>query len=319
MPNELEKTWGAADAEEERDSEWDCDLGVFRDCDLGVLRDCDLGVNEATSEADHKSDPLKPLFKDCWLPDKTAPVKEKCKTGMEVQFPGGYFLQNVWHPISCSMTRYTTEAEINGCLKGKYLHVIGDSTLLQYMRYCTNILPNLKDLNLYGSGWGKSQLKVDVDRNIQMRFQRHGYPFVSAVFHSILENPTIPEQIDRIGGHQNMVIIFTAGTHFKGFPLHIYIRRVINIRKAIQRLLLRSPATKVILKTENTAAYRDPIEAVSDLHGYFQYLIMNSLMKGLNIATIDAWDMTTAAATNDLHPPPVIIQNEISLLLTFLC
>ncbi|XP_069486251.1 NXPE family member 1-like [Ambystoma mexicanum] len=253
------------------------------------------------------------------LPDETAPVKEKCKTGMEVQFPGGYFLQNVWHPISCSMTRYTAEAEINGCLKGKSLHFIGDSTLIQWITYVNKTLPTLKDLNLYGLGWSKSLLKVDVDRNIQIRFQRHGDPFVSMDFHSIMENPTIPEQIDRIGGHQNTVIIFTAGTHFKGFPLHIYIRRVINIRKAIQRLLLRSPATKVILKTENTAWHANHIEAVSDLHGYFQYLVMNSLMKGLNIATIDAWDMTTAAATNDVHPSPIVIENEISLLLTFLC
>ncbi|XP_078504525.1 NXPE family member 4-like [Lissotriton helveticus] len=250
----------------------------------------------------------------------SAPAKEPCKTGTPpLPFPGGYFYQNVWYPVSCGMRRFTSQDEINGCLRGKSLRLIGDSTLIQWMKYFTDTFKNLKDLDLYDEGWQKSLLKVDPDRNIQIRFQKHGDPFVGIARYSVLENPTIPEVIAQVGGNKHTVIVFTAATHFKPFPLHIFIRRVINIRKAIQGLLLRSPDTKVILKTENTSFQDQNFEKISDFHGYVQYLIMNRMLQGLNIGTVDAWDMTTAMASNNVHPPPNVIENEINLLLTFLC
>ncbi|XP_069089629.1 NXPE family member 4-like isoform X2 [Pleurodeles waltl] len=251
--------------------------------------------------------------------NESAPGKEVCKTGMELQFPGGHFYQNIWQPVSCSMKRFTSQDEINGCLRGKSLRLIGDSTLIQWMKYFTETVKTLKDLDLYDEGWQKSLLKVDPDRNIQIRFQKHGDPFVSMAFYSVLENPTIPEQIAQVGGNKHTMIVFTAATHFKPFPLHIFIRRVINIRKAIQELLLRSPNTKVVLKTENTSFQDHNFEKISDFNGYVQYLVMNWMLQGLDIGTVDAWDMTIAMATNNVHPPPNVIENEINLLLTFLC
>lgn len=160
-------------------------------------------------------------------------------------------------------------------------------------------------------------LKVDPERNIQIRFKKHGAPSIST--YSAPDDRTIPEQLDQVAGNKHTAITFTIGPHFSGFPLHIFIRRVINIRRAIERLLLRSPQTKVVLKTENTLGQAHLVEHLSDYNGYIQYSIMNALLKNLNIGTIDTWDMTTASATNNVHPPPNIIENEINLLLTLFC
>ncbi|XP_069068282.1 NXPE family member 4-like isoform X2 [Pleurodeles waltl] len=251
--------------------------------------------------------------------NESSPVKEKCKTGMKHEAPAGYFLQDVWHPVSCSMKQFTSQDEINGCLKGKSLHLIGDSTMVQWMDFITGKVNTLKDLDLHGEGWQKSRLKVDTDRNIQIKFQKHGNPFIFLDFYSVVENPTLPEMIARVGGNKESVIAFTVGAHFRLFPLHIFIRRAINIRRALQELLLRSPETRVVLKTENTSSEPVNFEEMSDFHGYIQYQIMNSLLKGLDIGRVDAWDMTTAFATNSMHPPPNVIENEMDLFLTFLC
>ncbi|XP_078520615.1 NXPE family member 4-like [Lissotriton helveticus] len=251
--------------------------------------------------------------------NEAAPAKEKCRTGMKHEVPAGYFLRNVWHPVYCSMNRFPSLEDKNGCLKGKSLHLVGDSTTNQWTHFFIDKLTTLKDIDLHLKELHRKRLMVDTDRNIQIRFQKHGNPFLCLSFYSVLENPILPEMIARVGGNKDTVITFTVGAHFRPYPLHIYIRRALNIRKALQELLLRSPETIVVLKTENTAFEPKAIETLNDFNGYIQYQIMNSLLKDLKIGTVDAWDMTTAFATNNMHPPPDMIENEINLFLTFLC
>ncbi|XP_078515455.1 NXPE family member 1-like [Lissotriton helveticus] len=253
--------------------------------------------------------------------NRNEPVKQKCKTGMKPHLPGGYYLQNIWRPVSCSMNRFQSQDEINSCLKGKFLHLIGDSTMVQWNDYFMNTLKNLKELDLHGYDWEKPHLNVDTERNIKIWFRKHGIPFIFRDFYSLasIGDKTLPEQIAHIGGNKHTAIAFTVGAHFRPLPLHIYIRRAINVRRAIQQLLLRSPETKVVIKTENTSLEPENLEPMSDFHAYIHYQIMNTLLQDLDIGIVDAWDMTVAAATSLLHPPQYIIQNEINLLLTYIC
>ncbi|XP_073539402.1 NXPE family member 4-like isoform X2 [Phyllobates terribilis] len=107
--------------------------------------------------------------------------------------------------------------------------------------------------------------------------------------------------------------------HFRAFPIHLYIRRLLNIRTAIENLFVRSPDTKIIIKSENTREINLDAERFSDFHGYVQYLLMRNIFTGLNVQFIDAWDMTIAFGSYDRHPPEVVIRNQINLFLTFIC
>ncbi|MBZ3876776.1 NXPE family member 4 [Sciurus carolinensis] len=95
--------------------------------------------------------------------------------------------------------------------------------------------------------------------------------------------------------------------------------RVINIQKAIKRLFLRSPETKVILKTENTREINENTEMFSDFHGYVQNLIMKDIFVDLNVGIIDAWDMAIAYSTDEIHPPDYVIENQIVMFLNYIC
>ncbi|XP_004636550.1 NXPE family member 1 [Octodon degus] len=250
--------------------------------------------------------------------NKNEKVKEKCRTGMQVPFPSGYTLQERWIPTFCSQIQFNT-AMMNSCLKGKLIYLLGDSTLRQWIEYLPKVLKTLKSFNLHGTGSFPKRWLLDTERHIHIQWKKHSYPFTTIHLYSVIDDGYIPLEIDRVLGDQNTVIVITFGHHFRPFPMDVFIRRALNIRKAIERLFRRSPATKVILKTENVREMPLATEWFDDFHGYIQYLIMKDIFKDLNVGLIDAWDMTIAYNANFLHPPDVVIRNQIDLFLNYIC
>lgn len=129
----------------------------------------------------------------------------------------------------------------------------------------------------------------------------------------------IPWEIDRVAGDNDTAIVITLGQHFRPLPIKIFIRRVINVQKAIEHLFLWSPETKMILKTENTRGVSQNAEMFSDFRGYIQNLIMRDVFVDLNVGIIDTWDMTIAYNTDNVHPPDYVIGNQINMFLNYIC
>ncbi|XP_044133623.1 NXPE family member 4-like [Bufo gargarizans] len=245
--------------------------------------------------------------------------KENCTTGMGLEYPSGHVMADIWYPKRCAMRTYHSMEEMNTCMKGKFFYMFGDSTMHQWMIYFENKLKTLKMLNVYESGWAQKHLGVDIERNIHVVWKRHGRPFVNLNFVSLREERSIPREIDLIGGNKHTVIALNIGVHFRLFPVHHYIRRLFNIRRAIERLFLRSPETKVIIKTENTSEMGSEYEGMSDFHAYVHYFIMEIIFKDLNVGFVHGWDMTTAFNTNQIHPGEHYVRNEVNMLMTYIC
>ncbi|XP_069803305.1 NXPE family member 1-like isoform X2 [Dendropsophus ebraccatus] len=245
--------------------------------------------------------------------------KENCKTGMGLEYPSGYAVNEIWYPKSCTMKTYYSAEEMNTCMQGKFFHLFGDSTMHQWMTYFENKLKTLKLLDVYDNWWAHKHLAVDAERNIYVVWKRHGRPFFYQEFASVREERSIPREIDLIGGNEHTVIALNIGVHFRACPVNHYIRRLLNIRHAIERLFIRSPQTKVIIKTENTTEMGHMYEGLGDFHAYVHYFIMEIVFKGLNVGFVNGWDMTTAFNTNQVHPPEPYIRNEINMLMTYIC
>ncbi|XP_075203821.1 NXPE family member 4 [Anomaloglossus baeobatrachus] len=199
------------------------------------------------------------------------------------------------------------------------IYLMGDSTIRQWIEYFPRIIKTLKLYNNHGTGWHKTYLEFDLTNHIYIQWKKHGHPFVTKSFFSVKDHAYITNQIDRIGGGSNTIIVITVGQHFRPFPLDMFIRRVLSIRQAIENLFLRSPDTKVIIKSENTREMNNDVERFSDFHGYVQYLLVKDIFRGLNIGVIDAWDMTTAYGSYSVHPPEIVIKNQINLFLSYIC
>ncbi|XP_018409715.1 PREDICTED: NXPE family member 1-like [Nanorana parkeri] len=246
-------------------------------------------------------------------------TKEKCKTGGKLEYPSGYFMKDIWYPKTCSMQTYHQAEELNACMTGKFFYMFGDSTTHQWIFQFETKLKNIKFLNVYENGWSQKHLAVDTERNIHVLWKHHARPFIYLGFTTLREERTIPHEIDLIGGNQYTIIAFNIGVHFRLFPVHHYIKRLYNIRRAIERLFLRSPETKVIIKTENTSEMQVEYEGMSDFHAYVHYLIMEIIFKDINVGFINGWDMTTAFHSNQIHPPPTYVRNEINMMMTYSC
>nr|XP_012806115.2 NXPE family member 1 isoform X2 [Jaculus jaculus] len=245
-------------------------------------------------------------------------TKEKCQIGMEIPVPGGYTLQGRWITSSCSQVRLNS-SQINDCLKGKLIYLLGDSTLRQWIDYLPKVVKTLKFFDLHGTGFHKTHVLLDAERHTQILWKKHSYPFNTIQFYSVICGGYIPQEIDQLPGDKNTAIVITFGQHFRPFPMELFIRRAINIRKAIERLFLRSPDTKVIIKTENVRERYIDAEKFANFHGYIQNLIMKDMFKDLNVGVIDAWDMTIAYDANVIHPPDSVIGNQIDMFLNYIC
>ncbi|XP_053547166.1 NXPE family member 1-like [Bombina bombina] len=243
----------------------------------------------------------------------------KCVTGMSLPFPSGYFFNNLWHPVFCNISSFEPLSKIKTCLSRKIIYLMGDSTIRQWIEFIPAVMPNVKFFDLHGIGWHKEMLALDLERNMYIMWKKHGHPFVTQSFFTVKNHAYIAQDIDRVAGGSSTVIVIALGQHFRPFPLIVFIRRLLSVRNAIVRLFHRSPDTKVIIKSENTREVNADVERFSDFHGYVQYLLMKDIFQGLNVGVIDAWDMTTAFGSFNVHPPTDVIRNQINMFLTYIC
>ncbi|XP_018424803.1 PREDICTED: NXPE family member 1-like [Nanorana parkeri] len=203
------------------------------------------------------------------------------------------------------MTTYKTAEDYVKCLQGKKLFLIGDSTLRQFIMHFTEGIKIVKYFRYHETGWGsweKTLEALNMEKDIYISYKRHGFPLESFVFFYFMDDMYTSRQIDRQPGGKDTIFVITMGQHFRQFPLKLFIRRALNIRRAVERLFLRSPETKIIIKTENTRETNAPPERIGDFHGYTQYIVLREVFQGVNVGFVDAWDMTVASASETVHP-----------------
>ncbi|XP_008057197.1 NXPE family member 2 [Carlito syrichta] len=251
--------------------------------------------------------------------NESVKIKKKCQIGMKTPFPSGYTLGERWITTFCKQIEFNATKNINDCLERKLIYLMGDSTLRQWIYYLRKVVKTLKYFDHHGTGIFKTHILLDVERQILIQWKKHSHPFVTQTPFSVRDENYIPREIDQVAGDSDTAIVITLGQHFRPFPINIFIRRAINIQKAIERLFLRSPETKVILKTENTRDIHQNSEMFSDFHGHIQNLIIRDIFMDLNVGIIDAWDMTIAYYTNNAHPPDYVIGNQIGMFLNYIC
>ncbi|XP_015284405.1 PREDICTED: NXPE family member 2-like, partial [Gekko japonicus] len=97
----------------------------------------------------------------------------------------------------------------------------------------------------------RTHLIMDPESNTFVQWKKHGHPFVTMKLYSAKDNNYVTRAIDHVAGGEDTAVVVTLGQHFRPFPMHIFVRRLLNVREAIRRLHLRSPSTRVIIRGEN--------------------------------------------------------------------
>ncbi|KAG2455897.1 NXPE family member 2-like [Polypterus senegalus] len=249
---------------------------------------------------------------------------KKCLFGAPNPVPSGFFHMKIWYSSFCKLRSFSDTNDINSCLQGKTLHLRGDSTIRQWLEYLTEKLNDLKYL-IYSNKY-KPMYAADGKRNITVDWKMHGHPWITQIVVSIKDGNYVAKdgnyvarEVDRISGGPDTAVVVAIGQHIRPYPLELYIKKLLNIRKAIQRLLLRNPATTVFVKLENIRELSADTLRFSNWHGYMQNLAQHEVFQGLNVTVLDAWDMTIADNTQDVHPLEHVVHSQIAIFLSYLC
>ncbi|KAL6117065.1 nxpe3 [Pungitius sinensis] len=234
--------------------------------------------------------------------------------------PSGYYYQGVWRTLGGPTVSQLNRSAITQCLKGKVVHMYGDSTIRQWFEFLDAALPGLKEFDLHTPQRVGPLISLDYENNIMVTYRCHAPPIRFG------HNPTrqlryIANEIDDLIGGPNTVVVVGIWAHFCTNPIEIYIRRLQSIRRAVVQLLNRAPETLVIIRTANLKAltlYQTITN--SDWYSLQRDKVLRAMFKGLKVHVIDAWEMTLAHhLPHDLHPQPPIIKNMIDHILSYIC
>ncbi|KAG7465345.1 hypothetical protein MATL_G00175470 [Megalops atlanticus] len=240
----------------------------------------------------------------------------KCEPGLDTPVPAGFYFQDRWTSLLCRSQAFPTADLLASCLRDKQVLMMGDSTLRQWYSYLTSTVPTLKQLNLHTSAKSGPLQAVDPENNILLVWRAHGLPLRTDLT-PLKDLHYIGRELDGLAGGPHTVVVFNIWAHFTTYPLAAYARRLATIRLAVQDLLRRAPRTLVVIKSANTG-YKDVYG--SDWLSWQLDLTLRAMFRGLPVVLIDVWQMTSCHySPDDIHPPDVVVKNEVDLFLSFVC
>ncbi|KAL4631134.1 NXPE family member 3-like [Arapaima gigas] len=240
---------------------------------------------------------------------------KRCVRGLDTPVPSGFFFQDRWSSKVCSMQAFPKD-EMLRCLRDKEVHMMGDSTLRQWFEYIGRTLPALELIKRHTSEKSGPLLMVNAESNIFITWRAHGLPLRTTKT-PMADLHFIANELNGLAGGKNSIIVFNLWAHFTTYPVHLFVQRVATIRMAVLSLLRRAPNTLVVIKSANTG-YKDVYG--SDWLSWQLDSALRAMFRGLPVVLIDVWQMTSCHyAHDDIHPPPVVIQNEVDLFLSFVC
>ncbi|XP_041833204.1 NXPE family member 3-like isoform X2 [Melanotaenia boesemani] len=245
----------------------------------------------------------------------------KMKSSLVTNRPSGFYYMGLWQALDGTIIRqFNTSTAVSQCLKGKTVHLYGDSTIRQWFEYLNNALPDLKEFDLHSLKKNGPFMALDYANNILVTYRCHGPPIRFSTV-PVSQLHYVANELDSVDGGTNTVVVIGIWSHFSTYPIEVYIRRLQSIRKAVVRLLSRAPGTRVIIRTANPKALT-VYETLtnSDWYSMQRDKVLRAMFEGVEVHLVDAWEMSLAhQLPHSLHPQAPIIKNMIDVLLSHIC
>ncbi|XP_065807601.1 NXPE family member 3-like isoform X1 [Labrus bergylta] len=233
----------------------------------------------------------------------------------------GYYYQGVWRSLGgFNVNQFNNDSAISQCLKGKVVHMYGDSTIRQWFEYLDASLPEAKAVNLNSPKPAGPYMIWENANKIMVTYRIHGLPLRISIIPTSKEC-YVSKELDTLVGGTNTVVVLGIWAHFSTFPIELYIRRLQSIRRAVVRLLNRAPGTLVVIRTGTLQAMHvGNVISNGDWFSFQVDKVLRAMFNGLNVQLVDAWDMVLAHhLPHNIHPKRPIIKNMVDVLLSYIC
>ncbi len=236
----------------------------------------------------------------------------------------GFWRANYWVSMVCRTKQwYTFSAErIGRCLQNKDVYFLGDSTTRQWAYKLLDLLNAPVDIPKDDLTFYFKYNKYFEHFNLNITFQFH--PHFIGLKEVNLENEMY--EVDVIDGLQcadcNFVVIISPWAHFAQWWADAYVERLRLLRASVERLKKRCPGVKIVLKGPHPRNHGGPYSLLlnSDYIIFKVKEAMEEVFRDADVYYINVWDLNNGyKGENMIHMPPVVIQQEVSILLSYLC
>ncbi|CAL8370753.1 unnamed protein product [Arctogadus glacialis] len=126
-------------------------------------------------------------------------------------------------------------------------------------------------------------MAVDSNHNILLTYRCHGPPIRFAAV-GTNELRYIANELDGLPGGADTVVAISIWSHFSTFPVEVYIRRMRHIRRALVRLLDRSPGTLVVIRSANLQVQNQQVSLYnSDWFSLQRDRVLRTMFMGMGV------------------------------------
>ncbi|OWF55669.1 NXPE family member 3-like [Mizuhopecten yessoensis] len=237
--------------------------------------------------------------------------------------PTGYFYKGQWRSLVCRPSlRWRYESYLK-CLKNRPVLMTGDSTTRNWFSPLAKLL-NLHILvgnrEIKDKAWQKFSEAVDNDTAISMYWTPHEIPFYS---HEQNKNNfrSVASRIDELPGNKSAIVVLHWYGHLTRTTPEQYREHVQSAKKAVVRLLRRSPHSSIFIKGPHSYTYGIFLEPFDYLSRIFEQILYEEF-KDLQhkVYYIDQWDATVGNENVHIHPTfPSFYQIMINFVFSFIC
>ncbi|XP_077864970.1 NXPE family member 1-like [Saccoglossus kowalevskii] len=138
----------------------------------------------------------------------------------------------------------------------------------------------------------------------------------------VLETDLLDRIVQSNCSTTNHVIVLNFAYHYGAFTNRAFLERIYQAKLAVQRLMLRCPTTKIVIKLAHP---RDNAFIEQTIHSanwvfYDINRMIRRVFGGIGIHFLDIWDMVLSSFKKyTVHMPDTVIVQEVHLMLSYIC
>ncbi|XP_039261483.2 NXPE family member 4-like [Styela clava] len=246
---------------------------------------------------------------------------ETCSKGkppsvyLDPQKATGWFEGRSWTSFQCLLGEFG-DIRFVQCMKNKYIYVVGDSVASQWFRFMYGISRSTGKL-FSRFGWSEPQNTFSKIHNITLHYRGHGPPLHGPgppLFHPYISN-TI-DSIKHAGRETHFLVSF--GPHFGGYHPDVFLNRLVKIKKAMLRLLSRSPDVTFYIAgiIPHSPWEVQPSEWIM----YRQEILMRSVLGNMKgVIYLQFWDMASVIMNKKVHVLNDLLRQQMRIFNSYLC
>ncbi|XP_039274814.2 NXPE family member 4-like [Styela clava] len=222
----------------------------------------------------------------------------------------GWLQNKNWHSMRCENMPIELEALFK-CLEGCDVYFFGDSVIRKW--YICFKKHHFKEYLGIKNSWSISRDAISEHYNVSLHYRSHGPPLHSDG--PPTARPYISDSLDAISEKEKSVVIISLGAHFFSTSADIFLERILVIKKAIRRLLARSPKSRVFMKGIHT------IGGVSARWLFYrmEQILKHEFLNEKDVTILDVWELSVLMNNTNIHPHDDVLFQQIGLFQSYLC